>query len=134
MPYIIELATRLSGGYFCSHEIPANTGIEFVKLAIKQCLGEFIDIDNLAVKKITPVAQRYWFPNEGEVKEIIGIDKYKNNDNVILLEIRVKVGDRIEKINSHPGRAGGVITKGRSVSEAVLLAEEIIKNIIIKVK
>ena len=134
IPYIIELATRLSGGYFCSHEIPANTGIEFVKLAIKQCLGEFIDRNELAIKKITPVAQRYWFPNEGEVKEIIGIDKYKNNENVILLEIRVKEGDRIQKINSHPGRAGVVITKGKSVNEAVLLAEEIVNNIIIKIK
>ena len=28
-PYIIEVALRLSGGYFCSHEIPLNTGHRF---------------------------------------------------------------------------------------------------------
>ena len=27
-PYIIELAARLSGGYFCSHEIPLNCGVD----------------------------------------------------------------------------------------------------------
>ena len=33
-PFIIEIATRLSGGYFCSHEIPLNTGVDFVGAAI----------------------------------------------------------------------------------------------------
>ena len=29
-PYVIELAARLSGGFFCTREIPLNTGVDFV--------------------------------------------------------------------------------------------------------
>ncbi len=39
-PYIIEVAARLSGGYFCSHEIPHSTGVDFVGNAIRLALGE----------------------------------------------------------------------------------------------
>lgn len=128
-PFVIELATRLSGGYFCSHEIPENTGVDFLKQAIKLTMGETIKEIDLKVKKNIPVAQRYWFPKNGKVKEILGLDNYKNHKDIILLEIRVKVGDEIKEINSHPGRAGVVITRGKSINEAILLAEEVIENI-----
>ena len=60
-PYIIEVALRLSGGYFCSHEIPLNTGVDLVGAAILQCLGEKINPDDLKPKFNKPVAQRYLF-------------------------------------------------------------------------
>ena len=42
-PYVIELAARLSGGFFCTREIPLNTGVDFVGCAIRVALGERID-------------------------------------------------------------------------------------------
>ena len=33
-PYVIELAARLSGGFFCTREIPLNTGVDFIGAAI----------------------------------------------------------------------------------------------------
>ena len=39
-PYVIELAARLSGGFFCTREIPLNTGVDFIGAAIKIALGE----------------------------------------------------------------------------------------------
>src|SRR5258708_790235 len=44
-PFIIELATRLSGGYFCTHEIPLSTGVDFVGGAIRLALGERVSPD-----------------------------------------------------------------------------------------
>jgi hypothetical protein len=38
-PYVIELAARLSGGFFCTREIPLNTGVDFIGAAIKIALG-----------------------------------------------------------------------------------------------
>jgi biotin carboxylase len=43
-PHVIELAARLSGGYFCIHEIPLNTGVNLVRAAIRQAVGEPVDL------------------------------------------------------------------------------------------
>ena len=46
-PYVIELAARLSGGFFCTREIPLNTGVDFIGAAIKLALGEAVSEDEL---------------------------------------------------------------------------------------
>src|SRR5476651_1211112 len=58
-PYMIELAARLSGGFFCTREIPLNTGVDFVGAAIRIALGETVDEADLAPKHLVPVIQRY---------------------------------------------------------------------------
>ena len=50
------------------------------------------------------------------------------------LEIRVKVGDKIGQINSHPSRPGLVITSGKDMISARNLAEKIIKEVKIEVE
>src|SRR6202789_1920068 len=54
-PYVIELAARLSGGFFCTREIPLNTGVDFIGCAIKVALGETVTADELEPKFCTPV-------------------------------------------------------------------------------
>ena len=49
------MATRLSGGYFCSHEIPLSTGVDFVGNAIKIAMDEEINI-----KDLTPKFSKYF--------------------------------------------------------------------------
>ena len=39
-PLVIEVAPRLSGGYFSTHEIPMSTGVDLLGLALKQAMGE----------------------------------------------------------------------------------------------
>ena len=63
IPYIIELAPRLSGGYFCTHEIPLNTGVDFVGAAIRLALGETLRPADLEPRYNRFVAQRYLFPS-----------------------------------------------------------------------
>jgi biotin carboxylase len=41
--YIIELAARLSGGYFASDIIPAAYGVDMVGAAIRLALGQPVD-------------------------------------------------------------------------------------------
>lgn len=133
-PYVIELAARLSGGYFCTHEIPLNTGVDLVGAAIRQALGEVIDPLDLTPKHKRPVAQRYFFPKPGKVMSITGLDRYTNHPGVEMLELRVQPGDTIGPIDSHPARAGVVITTADSVADAVALAEEIVDNVVISVE
>lgn len=128
-PFIIEIAARLSGGYFCSHEIPLNTGVDFVGKAIEIALGRKIEIDSLYQKHNTPVAQRYFFPKPGRVTKITVPDWIKKNNDIKLMEIRCKVGDIIPDIVHHPSRAGLVITSSTTLSKAIALAEEVVNSI-----
>ena len=65
-PYLIEVAGRLSGGYFCSHEIPLNTGVNFIRQAIRLALGMTINLSDLKPSFNRPVAQRYIFAKPGK--------------------------------------------------------------------
>src|SRR6185503_12884607 len=73
-PYIIELAARLSGGFFCTREIPLNTGVDFIGCAIRVALGEAVSADELTPKESTAVIQRYAFPKPGRVVSVTGAE------------------------------------------------------------
>ena len=133
-PYIIEVAARLSGGYFCSHEIPYNTGVNFVKNAILLAIGEKVEKNNLKIKKNRPVSQRYLFPKPGKVLKIHVPKWIKREKNIVFFDLRIKVGDTIGEIKNHPSRAGVVIATGKDIKKARLLAERVVKEIIIKTK
>lgn len=128
-PYVIELAARLSGGYFCTHEIPLNTGVNLVGAAIRQALGEAVDPADLQPRFSRPVAQRYWFPEPGIVQAIEGADAFQDHPDVAYLELRVQPGDRVGPIDSHPARAGVVITTGATTQAAVELANRVVGSI-----
>ena len=122
-PYVIELAARLSGGYFCSVEIPLNTGVDFVEQAIRQALGERINPVDLLPKFQRGVAQRYLFPEPGRVIRISGPDTAYFEQGIEMCEIRVSVGDIIKPIENHPARAGVIIATGDTREEALKRAE-----------
>ena len=130
--HIIEIAGRLSGGYFCTHEIPLNTGVDFVGAAIKQAVGWNVEPNSLVPKQQKFVAQRYFFPSPGVVSSIKNVERFHSHPDVELLEIRVDIGDEVSEIHNHPGRAGVVITKGKDAKAAVDLAEAVVAGIEIR--
>ena len=73
-PYVIELAARLSGGFFCTREIPLNTGVDFIGAAIKIALGESVSEAEMTPSRSVPVVQRYSFPKPGTVVAVHGAD------------------------------------------------------------
>ena len=68
------LAARLSGGFFCTREIPLNTGVDFIGAAIRIALGEKVAEEDVTPKHFTPVIQRYAFPKPGTVRTIHGAE------------------------------------------------------------
>src|SRR5262249_50982894 len=58
-PLVIDLAAHLSGGFFCTREIPLSTGVDFIGCAIRQALGESISPEELEPKASNAVVQRY---------------------------------------------------------------------------
>jgi biotin carboxylase len=117
-PYVIELAARASGGYFCTREIPLNTGVDFIGAVIKLALGEHVDAADLKPKRSTPIVQRYAFPAPGRVTRIDGLDDARRVPGIEEVVVTVVPGDVI-KPPTHSGcTAAMVLATGNDVAAA----------------
>jgi len=129
--YVIELAARLSGGYFCTHEIPLSTGVDLLGCAIRQALGERVAPAELAPRRRRPVVQRYWFPRPGRVVAVRGTEPVARRPGIEYLELFVRPGDRVGPVHSHPDRAGVVIASGDTAEAARAAAERAVADVAI---
>ncbi|MEA3643814.1 MAG: hypothetical protein VBE63_28390 [Lamprobacter sp.] len=77
------------------------------------------------------MAQRYLLPSPGVVTAIEGAERFADHPDLAYLEIRAKLGDRIGPVDSHPARAGVVITTGETREVAMALAEYVVERILI---
>ena len=127
-PFIIELAARLSGGYFCTLEIPLNTGVDFVGNVMKQALGEAINPKDLTPKFNTPIAQRYKFVEPGRITDIRCSMTARNMPGVEELVLSAKVGDVIQPTENTTTRVAMVIASGRNAKEAAQRAQNAINT------
>ncbi len=128
-PRVIEMATRLSGGWFATDQIPLATGVDMVGIAIKIALGDEVTEEELRVNGRKGVAIRYFFPEPGRVVSIKGKERSSCVPWIHRLGFFVKPGDIVEPVTDHTKRAGFVITEGRTSQEAVKRAEEVIDSI-----
>lgn len=124
--FVIEIAARLSGGNFCYDHVPLGTGVDIVDAYIDMAVGNEIDRDCFRAKFQKGVAQRYFFPGTGTIKEIIGVDTIKKMPGIVKTDFMVKKGDFIKRQENHTTRAGYVIAVGKDKEEAVKSAEEAI--------
>jgi biotin carboxylase len=123
-PYVIELAARLSGGFFCTREIPLNTGVDFIGAAIKVALGEAVSPDELEPKQFTPVIQRYAFPKAGRVVSVEGLDEARKIAGVAEVVITARPGDIIPAAGDKRPSAAMVLTTGASRDTALAAAND----------
>jgi biotin carboxylase len=121
-PYVIELAARLSGGYFCTREIPLNTGVDFVGCVIRMALGEQLTPDELQPKFRRPIVQRYVFPQPGRITKIQGVDTARSLPGVEEIIVSMKPGDVVPEATSSAARAAMVLTSGNPRADALSAA------------
>jgi biotin carboxylase len=117
-PYVIEVATRLSGGYLCTLEIPLNTGVDFVGAVTRWALGEPVDPQSLIPKRQTYVCQRYAFLEPGLVTAVSGIDQALQRPGIAEIVLYVEPGDIIKTPTDTTARAAMAIAAGASRAEA----------------
>ncbi len=122
--YVIELAARLSGGFFCTREIPLNTGVDFIGAAIKIALGEAVTPEELEPKHFTPVIQRYAFPQAGRVVAVRGEEDARRISGVADVIVTAKPGDIIPAAGDKRPSAAMVLTVGASRAEALAAAND----------
>jgi biotin carboxylase len=120
---VIELAARLSGGWFCTHQIPLHTGVSPVEAAIRLALGEPLDPAELEPRRATPVAQRYVFPRPGVVVAIRGVERARALPGVAELVVTAREGDLVRQPTDSNAAAGMAIAVGATRAEAVARAE-----------
>ena len=118
-PMIIELALRLSGGWFASHQIPAATGVNLVDIVISHALGEKVSAQSLLPKKKMATATRYWFPEPGKIKEIIGENNLKDLKGLITYGFFKNKGDMQKKVKMHSDRFGYIMVSAKNREDAI---------------
>jgi biotin carboxylase len=128
-PYVIELAARLSGGFFCTREIPLNTGVDFVGLAIRVALGEKPSLEELTPKQQTPVIQRYAFPNPGRVMKVSGAEEARKIPGVTEVIVTAKEGDVIPPAGDKRPSAAMVLATGSTREAALEAANDALSHI-----
>lgn len=128
-PYVIELAARLSGGFFCTREIPLNTGVDFIGAAIKIALGEPIAPEELEPKQFTPVIQRYAFPKPGRVTRISGAEEARKVPGIAEVVVTAKPGDVIPPAGDKRPSAAMVLATGDSREAALAAANDALSQI-----
>jgi len=118
-PLIIELAARLSGGWFATHQIPAASGVSLVDAVISFALGEPISAAQLQPTRNRATAIRYWFPPAGTIQSIEGEEKLQTTPGLLKYDFFRKVGEVQPEIRMHPDRFGFVIVEGDNREEAL---------------
>lgn len=130
--YLIEFATRLSGGFFSTHTIPQVYGYNLLKNVIKISLNEKPDLppDPLIIKRYQ--ANRFIFLPQGKITRISGTPK--KNKKIINFNLNVKRGDLFKRITNHTMRAGGVLTIGSNRLQAIKLSKKVINNLKFRIR
>ena len=118
-PVIVELALRLSGGWFATHQIPAATGVSLVEVAIDHALGLQVAPDRLRPTRNRSTATRYWFPEAGTIQSIDGEEELKKLEGLIDYGFFRNVGDVQPEVKMHPDRFGYLMVQAESWADAI---------------
>ena len=132
-PYVIELAARLSGGFFCTREIPLNTGVDFIGAAINIALGDPVNPADLEPKQQHAVVQRYAFPSPGTVTKVDGAEAARAVPGIAEVVVTARAGDVIPPAGDKRPSAAMVLATGATHDAALKAANDALALIKIQV-
>lgn len=123
---VIEIAARLSGGFFGTVAVPVSCGVDLVKININLALGNEINPRDLEHKFEKAAAIRFAFPESGRVKHVTGLSQILQDPDCRYAHVFADEGDVIQPITNHPGRPAVVVAEGSSLEEAVSNAKRLV--------
>lgn len=119
---ILELAARLSGGFFGTHGIPLAYGVDFIEAAIRLALGEGLP-GAPGHQPIPYVSQRYVFPAPEDIGRRVADIKWAEFE-ADFYTYAVQRGDTIAPVVSHGQRWGQATCTGATPAQARERAEQ----------
>lgn len=128
-PQIVEIAARATGG-IATHIVPYVSGVKMVEEMIKMAIGLEPDIQPKCSKA---GLFRFFFPPQGKVISISGIEEAKQIEGILDLVVQVKPGDIIGPLTKDTERAGHIIAVGDTREIATIRAEKAEKTVKINV-
>ncbi|MDI5875910.1 ATP-grasp domain-containing protein [Shewanella xiamenensis] len=120
---VIEIAGRLSGGFFSTTQIPLATGVNFIEKAIKLALGEPLTTEEVTAKYQRAVAIRYLDLAPGRVRHIYGVSQANQAIGVEMLTLFIAPGSVIYPLANHTQRAGFAIASADNKTDAIARAQ-----------
>ena len=122
--YILEIAARLSGDYFCSHTAPLCNGIDIMKAVIVNATNGQVSTDELQQKYEKGVALRYYWPKPGIVKSINGLEAARNVLGNVFINKEPKyedlgIGGEISEMKAMGDRVLAVLATGKTRFDAI---------------
>ena len=119
-PRIIEMTTRLSGGFDCQYLVPAATGKDILSMAIYTSMGKlFPEAFNVSWKNMVAVSGSVW-PCQGETISISGVDEASEVNFIENIFMRKKVGEIITNYNDCAQRVCIIISAAPTYEQASL--------------
>jgi biotin carboxylase len=132
-PHVIELAARLSGGFFCTREIPLNTGVDFIGAAINVALGDPVAPADLEPRHQHAVVQRYAFPAPGTVTAVDGAEDARRIPGIAEVVVTARTGDVIPPAGDKRPSAAMVLATGPTHEAALKAANDALALIKIQI-
>lgn len=131
VPYIIEMASRTSGGWFGAGSIPKATGVNPLKPLLQMCMSEQPDLYALKPTRNLGCAQRYWIPMRSSVFHTAsGFEAVQQMPGVEMFNAFFPAaGTRLEKAHHHAQRHAQVICTADTREEAIRRADAAIAAI-----
>ncbi len=126
---VIEIAARLSGGFFGTVATPASCGVDLVRTNIEVSLGRSVDPHQLDHKYERAAAIRFAFPESGRVIHVDGLSEILQDESCCYAHVFVNEGDVIPTITNHPGRPAVVVADGDTREDAVINANRLINSL-----
>jgi biotin carboxylase len=130
---IIEVIPEFGGEFIADHLIPARSGYNFIGQAIRAITGQDTE-KNPKLKHRRSVVVRYITARkEGTLSSFTPLPKKKIN-NVRYSAIFKDIGAQVKPPQTNHDRLGVIITTGRSLNDALALADEVENMYAIKIR
>lgn len=128
-PRIIEMTTRLSGGFDCQYLVPSASGKNILKAAILTSIGKEFDPSLLVDSKHkVSVSGSHW-PKPGKIAGINGLTDALQIPGIEKIILRKNVGDTINHYKNCADRVSFIIASGDNLDLAKSALDEALSTI-----
>ncbi len=112
---LVEIAARLGGDFITSRLVPLSTGVDMIECSFSTLLNEKVCYQNTLSRGS---AIRFIQGEKGILSGIEGIEEAKKMPGVQEVELYMKPGESIKRLENSSDRVGHIIAIGKDADEA----------------